>query len=682
MATFTPDTVRNIAVLSHSGAGKTTVAEAALFTAGVTDRMGKVDDGTTVSDYDTDEIKRKISINLTTLPLVWKGAKINILDAPGYFDFVGEAKAAVRVATCGVIIINATAGPEVGTEMAWRYCDEQNLPRAIFINKMDRENINFDTLISKIRDKFGSKCIPVQVPIGAGDNFSGIVDLTNLKAYAGSPEKETAMPVECQAEVDKWHEKLVEAAAESIDSLVEKYLNGGELDHEEIVQGLRKAVLGCTVCPIYIGSALKNIGIASLLDAIAEDMPSLETKGFHLNGQHVYPKVDGKVTALVFKTTADPYVGKLTYFRVYNGTLKSNSSVRNQSKGVDERIGQLLSIRGKTQTPVDEVIAGDIGAVAKLSATATCDVLGEGSLEGISYTSPVFNAAVHPKTKADMDKMGSALARLSEEDPTIRIYRNNDTNETIISGMGDTHVEVSIERAKRKFGIDVELSTPKVSYKETVTGKGKGDYKHKKQSGGHGQYGHVVLEISPRGRGEGINFENNIVGGAIPKNYIPAVEKGLQEFCVEGILAGYPVVDFNVNLYDGSFHPVDSSEICFKIASNQALKKAMAEAGPVLLEPIMTMQITIPNEYTGNIIGDLNTKRAQIIGMNPSGDLNVIEASAPLAEVNRYAIDLKSLTQGRGSFSMKLERYDQVPHHISQGVIEEAQKARDTAASA
>jgi len=681
MSKLSIDAIRNVAFLSHSGAGKTTLAEAALFSAGAIDRFGSVDNGTTASDFDADEIKRKISINLSILPLNWKNTKVNILDAPGYFDFVGDTKAAVRVASCGMIIINATSGPEVGTEMAYKFCEERKLPRIFFMNKMDRENINFDTVVDKIRAKFGTRCVPVQIPIGAGESFRGVVSLVDLKAHLSNPERVEEMPSECQAMVNKWQEKLVEAAAESSDELMEKYLEGATLSREEIVGGLKKAILDGSVFPIYVGSALKNIGVSALLNAIVEDTPTLSSKGFHLNGKLTIPSENSPVTALVFKTTADPYVGKLTYFRVYNGVLKSNSTVRNQNKGTDERIGQLLMIRGKTQTPVDCVVAGDIGAVTKLASASTCDVLGEGQLEAIKYPKPIFNVAVNPKTKADLDKMGSALSRLSEEDPTIRVFRENDTNETIISGMGDTHVDVTIERAKRKFGIDVDLTTPKVSYKETVISTGKGDFKHKKQSGGHGQYGHVVLEISPQERGSGILFENNIVGGAIPKNYIPAVEKGMVEFSSEGVLAGYPVVDFKVNLYDGSFHPVDSSEICFKIAGNQALKKAMNAAGPVLLEPIMKMQITIPNEYTGNIVSDLNTKRAQVLGMNPEGDTNTIEAMAPLAEINRYAIDLKSLTQGRGSFSMELDHYDTVPHHITQAIVEKAQKEKAATAS-
>ena len=681
MGKLSLDAIRNVALLSHSGAGKTTLAEAVLFTAGAIDRFGSVDSGSTASDFDADEIKRKISINLSVLPLTWKNTKVNILDAPGYFDFVGDTKAAVRVATCGMIIINATSGPEVGTEMAWKFCEERKLPRTFFLSKMDRENISFDTVIEKIRAKFGNRCVPLQVPIGSGDSFRGVVSLVDLKAHIGYPEVVENMPPECQEMVNKWQEKMVEAAAEATDELMEKYLNGETLSREEIVGGLRKAILDGSIFPIYVGSALKNIGIAALLDAIVEDTPTLGTKGFHLNGEIVIPQENSPVTALVFKTTADPYVGKLTYFRVYNGELKSNSTIRNQSKGVDERIGQLLAVRGKTQTPVDSVVAGDIGAIAKLATTTTCDILGEGQMDGITYPKPIFNVAVHPKTKADLDKMGQALSRLSEEDPTIRVFRDNDTNETIISGMGDTHVDVTIERAKRKFGIDVDLSTPKVSYKETVTSTGKGDYKHKKQSGGHGQYGHVVLEISPLERGAGIVFENNIVGGAIPKNYIPAVEKGMNEFCGEGVLANCPVVDFKVNLYDGSFHPVDSSEICFKIAANQALKKAMSDARPVLLEPIMKMQIIIPNEYTGNVVSDLNTKRAQVLGMNPDGDTNTIEALAPLAEISRYAIDLKSLTQGRGSFSMELDHYDPVPQHITQVIVEKAQKEKAETAS-
>ncbi len=671
------DNIRNLVLLSHCGAGKTSLSEAILFTAGAISRLGKVDDGATTSDYDPDEVKRKISLNLAMLPCYWKGAKINLIDTPGYSDFVGEVKAAIRVSEGAIIVVCAASGVEVGTEQVWAYSEEANLPRLILVNKMDRENANFYRAVDELQSKFGSRCLPVQLPIGAHHDFQGIVDLLSLKAYIGSKAEEAEIPSSMQTQVDSFREKLIEAIAEVDDRLIEKYLGGEEFSPEELNNGLRQAIISGRIVPIMAGSALQNVGINWLMDAIYNYLPSPKEREVIIAGdsarQAVEPSQDASLAALVFKTSADPYVGKLTYFRVYNGVIDSNSQVWNATQGGVERIGQLFVLRGKTQEPVSQLGAGDMGAVAKLSLTSTGDTLCSRDkpvkIEPILFPEPAFGEAVYPKTKADLDKLGAALSRLSEEDPTLRVDRDADTSETILSGIGETHLEVAAEKMMRKFGVGVELETPKVPYKETITVPAKAEYKHKKQTGGHGQYGHVFLALEPLSRGSGYEFVDKIVGGAIPRNYIPAVEKGVKEAIQEGVLARYPVIDIKTTVYDGSFHPVDSSDICFKIAGAGALRKGLSQGQPILLEPIMNIRVTVPEDFTGDIVGDLNTKRARVQGMNPEDGNNVIEAQVPLAEVLRYAIDLKSITQGRGSYTMEFSYYEEVPSHITQKII-------------
>jgi elongation factor G len=675
------ESIRNVVLLSHSGAGKTSVSEAALFTAGAINRLGKADDGTTTSDYDPDEVKRKISINLSVLPYQWQKTKVNLVDTPGYSDFVGEVKAAIRVSEGAVIVICAASGVEVGSEQAWTYCEEADLPRLIFINKMDRENADFYRTVNELQKKFSSKCVPLQLPIGSQDSFQGIVDLLTMKGYIGSKGEEAEIPSSLQSQVDSSREKLIEAIAETDDRLIEKYLNGEELSLDELKAALRQATVTGQVVPVLAGSAIQNTGIISLLDAMCGYLPSPKEGRVVLAGdsakQSLEPSQEAPLAALVFKTTADPYVGKLTYFRVYTGAIDSNSQVWNAVRNEVERVGQLFMVRGKTQEPVPQVGAGDMGAVAKLSLTGTGDTLCSRDnplkIAPPLFPEPIFSGAVQPKTKADLDKMGTALSRLIEEDPTLRMYREADTGETILSGLGETHLEVAIEKMLRKFGVSVELATPKVPYKETITVPAKAEYKHKKQTGGHGQYGHVFLELEPLSRGSGTEFVDKVVGGAIPRNYIPSVEKGVNEAIREGSLARYPVVDIRVTVYDGSFHPVDSSDICFKIAGAGALKKGLSQAQPILLEPIVNMKVTIPNDFTGDILSNLNSKRARMQDMSPEGEMNVIEAQAPLAEVLRYAIDLKSITQGRGSYTMELSHYEEVPTHIAQKIIAERQ---------
>ena len=673
--------IHNIVLMSHGGTGKTSLAEAMLFTAGAVNRMGKVDDGSSVSDYDPDEIKRKISINLSLLPLIWQNKKINIIDTPGYTDFVGEVKAGMRVSEGAVILICAASGVEVGTEQSWKYCEEANLPRLIFVNKMERENADFMKTVDGIQAKLGSKCLPLQLAIGAHTSFQGVIDLLEMKAYTGSPAKETDIPSELQAQAESYREKLVEAIAEVDDTLIEKYLGGEEITHEELSSILRKAVIGGNIVPILAGSALQNTAVNRLLDAISAFLPVPAERQIAMESGSIELSDSSPLSALVFKTSADPYVGKLTYFRVYTGILKSNTQVWNANQDASERVGQLFTMMGKTQEPVTEVKAGDIGVVAKLNVTDTGDTLCTQDkpvkIAPIIFPEPTFSEAVYPKTKTDVDKMGTALTRLVEEDPTLSVHRELGTSETILSGMGDTHLAVAAEKMQRKFGVNVELSVPKVPYRETITVPSKAEYKHKKQSGGHGQYGHVLLEMEPLPeRGEN-DFGDRIVGGSVPKNYIPAVEKGVHEAYQEGVLSGYPVVGVKTTLYDGSFHPVDSSEICFKIAGAQAFKKGMADGHPILLEPIMNLKVTVPGDLTGDIISDLNTKRARVLGMNPEGDNNVIEAQVPLAEIQRYAIDLKSMTQGRAMYCMELDHYEEVPAQITQKIIAEKQAAKE-----
>ena len=682
MAEYGLANIRNLALLSHNSAGKTSLAEAILFNAKVINRLGKVDDGSSTSDYDPSEQKRNISISLSMLPYEWQSNKINLIDTPGYPDFVGEVKSGMRVSEGAIIVVCAASGVEVGTEQMWGYAEEASLPRLIVVNKMDRENANFSRTVAEIQAKFGRQCVPIQLPIGGTSSFEGVVDLLTMKAYTGTAATEGEIPDALRSEVESYREKLVEGIAEVDDALIEKYLGGEELSQQEMVTGLRQGVVTGKVIPILVTSATKNIGTGLLMDAISSYMPSPAEREIALaDGGTMEPSQEGPLAALVFKTSADPYVGKLTYFRVYNGALSSNSQTWNSTQGENERIGQLFVLRGKNQEPVTQIKAGDIGAVAKLNVTATGDTLSTRDkplkIAFVSFPAPVFSEAVYPKTKADLDKLGASLAKLVEEDSTLQVHRDTTTNETIMSGLGDTQLEVAAEKMERKFGVNVNLETPKVPYKETITVPTNAEYKHKKQTGGHGQYGHVLLELEPLPRGTGREFGSRVVGGTIPKNYIPAVEKGFNEAVEDGVLAHYPVDDIKVTVYDGSYHPVDSSEICFKIAGAGAVRKGLADGQPVLLEPIMDIKVRAPEEYTGDIISDLNTKRAQVQGMNPENGTNVIDAQVPLAEVLRYSIALKSITQGKGTFTMQLSHYQEVPPAVTQKVIAARQAEKE-----
>jgi elongation factor G len=682
---YTSDKIRNIALVAHSGAGKTSLAETMLFSAGAISRLGKVADGTTTSDYDPEEVKRKISINLSLLPCQWKDTKFNIIDTPGYLDFVAEVKAGLAVSESAVIVVCAVSGVEVGTEQVWEYADNLKLPRLVFVNKMDRENVNFYSRLKDIQAKLGVKCVPVQLPLGTENNFQGIIDLITKKGYSGNPLKETEVPSNILTEVNSYRDKLVEAVVEVDDELISKYLEGKEISEEEVYRCLKQATMTGKVVPVLLGSALNNSGITTLMDAIQSYLPSPKERGAikvtntsTKAEEAVEPVSESPLTALVFKTTLDPHVGKISYFRVYSGVLSSNSQVWNVSKGANERIGQLFTLRGKAQETISELQAGDIGAVVRLALTGTGDTLGLRErplkLAPIEFPKPVLRLAVHPKSKADLDKMSTALLKLAEEDLTLQIQRDPDVGEMLLCGMGETHLEVASERLTRKFGADVKLELPKVPYKETITVKVNSEYKHKKQTGGHGQYGHVLLEMEPLPKGSGFEFTEKVVGGAVPRNYIPAVEKGVNEAKAEGVLAKFPAVDMRVKLYDGSSHPVDSSEMSFKIAAAQAFKKGLLQGQPVLLEPIVNMTIVVPDSFTGDIISDLNSKRARVLGMTPQGSTNVIQAQAPLAEIQRYAIALRSITQGRGTFSTEFSHYEEVPAQIAQKIIAQQQK--------
>jgi elongation factor G len=674
--------IRNVALLSHQGAGKTSLAEYILFTSGTIQRLGSVKDGTATSDYDPIEVERHIGINLSLLPAQWKETKVNLIDTPGYADFIGEVRSGLRVAEGAIIVICAASGVEVGTEQMWNDTEKADLPRLIFVNKMDRDNADFFSTLKGIQARLAPRCLPVQLPIGSQSNFQGVIDLVTMKAYTGTGSDEAEIPATMREQAGASREKLVEAAVEVDDELINKYLEGEPLSNEQVFAAIRKSTAAGKLVPIFAGSALHGIGIQQLLDGVCRYLPPPEERDAVVaknvstgSEEEIKSDLASPLCGLVFKTSADPYVGKLSYFRVYSGVISSNSQVWNANRNSMERIGQLFTMLGKNQQTVPEVTAGDIGAVAKLNLTTTGDTLCAREhpviLPGIEFPKANFSMAIEPQAKTDLDKMSTVLPRICEEDPSLQTRREADTNEFVISGMGDNHLEIVREKIRRKFGVEVKLDLPKVPYKETITVSTKAEHKHKKQTGGHGQYGHVLLELEPLPRGGGFEFAKKIVGGAIPQNYIPSVEKGVNEARQEGVLAGYPVVDVKVSLYDGSFHAVDSSDIAFKIAGAQALKKGLSQGQPVLIEPIMKLTITVPEMYTGDITSDLNTKRGRVLGMNPGNGINVIEAQAPYAELLRYALNLRSLTQGRGTFVMEFDHYEEVPAHLSQKIIAE-----------
>jgi elongation factor G len=674
MRAYTAENIRNVAVIAHGGAGKTSLVDAALYDAAASARQGKVDEGSSVSDYDPDEQKRRMSINLTPLPLEWRDGKVNFLDTPGYADFVGEVMAGLRVADAAVLVISAEKGVEVGAQLVWSYANQHDLPRLIFVNKLDRENTTFDRALDSLRARFGPKAAPLTIPIGQAASFSGVVDLISGKAYsfAGDRMTEREVPAEMAEAIASYRDKLVEVAVEADDDLMNKYLEGEELSEAELRRAVHAATAAGALAPVLSGSATKNIGVQNLLDAISDYLPSAAER----SGEAA---ASDQPCAFVFKTIVDPQKGTYSYFRVYSGTLKSDQHVQNVDTATDERLGQILMMRGKAQEPVAELHAGDIGAVVKLAKTHTGNTLGAkecAKQDPIHVPAPAYTAAVFPKTQSDLDKMGAALARLGEEDPSLHVSRDPETAETLVAGMGESHIEIALERMQRRFGVEVVKRERRVPYRETIRKKARAEGRHKKQTGGHGQFGDVWLEVEPLTDGEkDYVFENKSVGGVVPKEYVPGVEKGVAESLKEGFLAGYPMVHVRVALVDGKYHDVDSSSQAFEIAARLGMKEVVALANPTLLEPIMTVTIIAPDDNMGDISSDLNTKRARILGMEPAeGGMQQITAQVPMAEMLRYATDLRSITQGRAHFSMTLSGYEEVPANVQQSIIEAHKK--------
>jgi elongation factor G len=694
MKTYQTGAIYNVGLFAHGGAGKTSLAEAMLYVSGTITRLGRVDDGNTVSDYDPEELKRRMSVNTTPLPFDWQGKKVNLLDTPGYADFIGEIVAAAWVVDGAVLLACAASGIEVGTETAWELAGRRGLPRLLFINKMDRDNANFYRVLEQGRELLDRALTPLQLPIGAESSFRGVVDLLRRKALLYGDQRdgkyeETEIPEALRDQAEEYRLALIEKIAETDDRLIEKYLEGEELSEEELLRGLRQGVRQGTIVPVLCGSATLNIGVQPLLEAIvtcfpsAAELPPVRATD-PVSGREVeLPVSDASpLTALVFKTLADPYVGRQTFFRVMTGVLHSDSRVFNPVKGSEERIGSVYVARGKEQMAVQQLGAGEIGVVTKLSVTTTGDTLCTADrplrLPPIEFPEPVFTAAIRPETKTDLDKMGTALTRILEEDPTLRTSREPQTGEILLSGMGESHVQLAVERIKRKFDVNVIAELPLVPYRETIQKTVETSYRHKKQTGGRGQFAEVHLRLEPIDYNEtDFEFVNEIVGGVISKQYIPGVEKGVREAMQEGVVAGYPVVGVRVAVFYGKEHPVDSSELAFKIAASQAFKQGQAEANPVLLEPFVLAEILVPDAYTGDIMGDLNGRRARVLGMEPRGGKTLIRAMAPLAEMQRYATELRSRTGGRGMVRMQFDHYEQVPAHVAEAAIAEARRRKE-----
>ncbi|TMD91159.1 MAG: elongation factor G [Chloroflexi bacterium] len=683
MKVYRAEQIRNVALISHVGAGKTSLVDAALFDSGAVTRQGKVDEGSSISDYDPDELKRHMSLNAKVLPVEWKNHKINFIDTPGYADFVGEVKAGLRVADAALVVVTAEKGVEVGTELTWQYADERNLPRMVLINKLDRENTSFDTALKSLRDQFGLKVVPLQIPIGEQSSFRGVVDLVSQKGYTfegGNKVQEIAIPAELQESIGSYREQLIESAVESDDEIMEKFLEGEELSNEEILSVIKKGTRSGQLIPVLCGAGSKNIAVQTLLDAVVDYLPGAadalpeDAKAFN-----------DTLSMFVYKTAA-AQVGTISYFRVYSGTLKPDTHVYNVQTKADERIGQLITTRGKTQEPATEVPAGDFGAVTKLTNTHTGDTLAGSkdvttALDPINFPEPCYTIAVYPRSQADLDKMGNALNRAAEEDRTLRVTRDPDTAEVLLSGMGESHLQIVIEGIKRKFGVDLESRDQRISYRETIRKKTRANGRHKRQSGGHGQFGDVWLEIEPLpiGSEETFVFEDKIVGGVVPGQYIPGVEKGVRESLRRGFISGNPMLYVKVALVDGKYHPVDSSAQSFEIAGSLGMQEAVPLASPTILEPVMTVTITVPESNMGDVMSDINTKRGRVLGMTPIGNnLQQITANVPQAQLLHYATDLRSITQGRGSFKMEFYQYEEVPGNVQQEIIANYKKAQET----
>jgi elongation factor G len=686
MKVYSSDKIRNIALMGHSGSGKTILAEAMIHATGATNRMGRVEDGTTVSDWDEEEIKRSQSINTSLIPCEWNGHKINVLDTPGFPDFIGDVISALRVAEAGLVVLDAVSGVEVGTELAWQQLTQENKPRFIFINKMDRDNANFQRVLDALNNTFDGNFVPVLLPVGAEDAFSGVVSVIEGKAYMGPEGKTADIPADMQDALEEANLAIVEAAAESDDDLLMKYLEGEELTSEEVFNGLKNAILSGSVIPVLSGSAAREIGIRTAMDLMLSLAPSpaeaapypaiIDDEEGELPGDP-----DGVNAALVFKTIADPYVGRITLFRVFNGTIKTDSRLYNVNKSSEERMGHIFTLVGKEQVKVDLVPAGDIAAAAKLNVTATGDTLVDKGTNILipppKFPNPLYAVAIKPVSQADSAKISGALNRLVEEDPTLRWYNDTSIHQMVLMGMGDVHITIAVNRLKSKFGVNVTTDMPKVPYRETVSRTASASYRHKKQTGGAGQFAEVHMRVEPGDQSQDLEYTWEVFGGAISSTFMPSIEKGIRQVLKGGVLAGYPVVGVKVAVYDGKEHPVDSKDIAFQIAGREAFKKAFQDAGPIFLEPIYKVEVTVPEEYMGDILGDLNTRRARVLGMDTVRGKSIIIAEVPYAELLRYANDLRSITQGRGIYNIEFLRYEPVPQHLSQAIIDEAKREKE-----
>ncbi len=685
--------IRNVGIVGHSQEGKTSLTDAILFDTGAINRLGRIEEGNTTTDFDEDEIKRGITLSAAVAFSEWKGVKLNLIDTPGFSNFLADTRICMRVVDVALLLVSAVDGVKVQTEKVWGYAEEYGLPVVFFANRMDRERADLFRTVEDLRKSLNATAIPVQMPIGAASGFRGVVDLLGMKAYVyqadGSGKfKEEEIPGEVKERAAELHHALVEAVAESDDALLERYLESGTLPPEDLRAGLRSAVISRRLFPVLCGSATKNVGVQPLLNVIVECGPSPLDRplvgGTDVkSGERVSRegRVDQPLTSLVFKTISDPYAGKISVFRVYAGRLSSDSTVFNSVKEAKERIGQLFLLRGKQQTPVTKVGPGDIGAVVKLKETGTGDTLCDEKsplvLDPLPIPTPLISYAVAPKSKGDEEKLSGALSRLLEEDPSLKRGRDQQTKETLVSGMGKVHLEVAVDRLKRKFGVEVLMKTPRVPYKETIRREASVQGKYKKQTGGRGQYGDCWIKLEPLPRGKGYEFVKQIVGGVIPKQYIPAVEKGIVEAMERGVLAGYPFTDLKATLYDGTYHNVDSSEMAFKIAGSLALKKAVQQATPMLLEPLMTVEVSAPDDAIGDVIGDLNSRRGRVMGVEAKGKNQAIKALVPLAEMLEYAPQLRSLTADRGDYTMEFSHYDEVPAHIQDKLVAEAKQEEE-----
>jgi len=674
MKKYKVEYLRNISIVGSGSTGKTQLAEAILFSAKAIDRLGKVESGNTVCDYNPDEIERKISINSSIAFCEWKDKKINIIDTPGYADFVGEVMGALYVVETSIVNICAANGVEMGTEKSWEYVQKSGKPRIIFINRMDKENVNFDKVMESLKEKLTPNIAPISIPIGSGNEFSGVINLLANKVIVEG--KEVEIPEETAPKAKEYREKLVEVIASSEDTLIEKYLEGQELSPEETRDALKKGIIEHKIVPVLCGSGLRNIGIGQLLDFLVEYTPSpIEIE------REVRIDPNGPFSALVFKIFSEPHLGIINYLKIYSGKISSGLDVFNNTKGSSERLGQIAFVRGKTRVDVKEAEAGDIVAVVKLKDTGTnntlCNSKNRVSIPKISFPEPVVNMAVYPKSKGEEEKIATALSTAMREDPTLKFGMNKETEEMILSGMGSLQLEVMSRRVKGRYGTEVELRRPKIAYKETIRVTADVQGKYKRQSGGRGQYGDCWIKTEPLEREKGFEFINKIFGGAIPRQYLPAVEKGIKQSMERGVIAGYPVVDIKVTLYDGSFHEVDSSNLAFEIAGSMALRKGVEQAHPFILEPIMEVEAIVPEEFMGSVMGDLNSRRGRVLGVSREGKKQVIKALVPQGELFNYATDLRSLTKGSGEHKMKFSYYEEAPPNVSQPLIEAYQKAKE-----